>query len=181
MIKISFESLDDDMFLNLYNTLVRPLLEYCVHAWSPYLQRDITLLENVQRRATRLVRRLKNKDYETRLKELKLTKLEDRRTRGDMILTYRLINGLEGIDYRKLFSLVNTPYDTRGHSKRIARTLLNLEVRRNFFSRRVIEKWNEKLTEFEVSAPSTKVFKERYDEMEKLRQQARSESDSVVR
>ncbi|CAL4122992.1 unnamed protein product, partial [Meganyctiphanes norvegica] len=101
MIKISFESLDDDMFLNLYNTLVRPLLEYCVHAWSPYLKRDITLLENVQRRATRLVRRLKNMDYETRLKELKLTKLEDRRTRGDMILTYRLINGLEGIDYRK--------------------------------------------------------------------------------
>ena len=181
MIKISFESLDDDMFLNLYNTLVRPLLEYCVHAWSPYLKRDITLLENVQRRATRLVRRLKNKDYETRLKELKLTKLEDRRTRGDMILTYRLINGLEGIDYRKFFSLVNTPYDTRGHSKRIARTLLNLEVRRNFFSRRVIEKWNEKLTEYEVSAPSTKVFKERYDEMEKIRQQARSESDSVAR
>ena len=181
MIKISFESLDDDMFLNLYNTLVRPLLEYCVHAWSPYLQRDITLLENVQRRATRLVRRLKNMDYETRLKELKLTKLEDRRTRGDMILTYRLINGLEGIDYRKFFSLVNTPYDTRGHSKRIARTLLNLEVRRNFFSRRVIEKWNEKLTEYEVSAPSTKVFKERYDEMEKIRQQARSESDSVAR
>ncbi|CAL4067024.1 unnamed protein product [Meganyctiphanes norvegica] len=135
MIKISFESLDDDMFLNLYNTLVRPLLEYCVHAWSPYLQRDITLLENVQRRTTRLVRILKNKDYETRLKELKLTKLEDRRTRGDMILTYRLINGLEGIDYRKFFLLVNTPYDTRGHSKRIARTLLNLEVRRNFFSR----------------------------------------------
>ena len=59
LIKISFECMDDNMFLNLYNTLIRPLLEYCVQAWSPYLQKDITLLENVQRRAAKLVRRQK--------------------------------------------------------------------------------------------------------------------------
>ena len=96
LIKISFESIDEDMFKNLYNTLIRPLLEYCVQAWSPHLRKDIDLLENVQRRATKLVWRLKNMDYETRLKELNLTSLEDRRTRGDMIYTYRLINGWKG-------------------------------------------------------------------------------------
>ena len=56
LIKISFESIDKDMFKTLYNTLIRPLLEYCVHAWSPHLGKDITLLENVQRRATKMVR-----------------------------------------------------------------------------------------------------------------------------
>ena len=165
LIKISFESLDDVMFSNLYNTLIRPLLEYCVQAWSPHLRKDIELLENVQRRATKLVRRLRNMEYEVRLKELKLTSLEDRRTRGDMILTYRLINGMEGVDYHKFFSLVNNPYNLRGHSKKIARTNLNLDVRKYFFSRRVIEKWNS-LTEYEISAPSTAVFKKRYDEIE---------------
>ena len=103
---------------------------------------------------------LRNMEYEVRLKELKLTSLEDRRTRGDMILTYRLINGMEGVDYRKFFSLVDNPYNLRGHSKKIARTNLNLDVRKYFFSRRIIEKWNS-LTKYEISAPSTAVFKKR--------------------
>merc|ERR1711872_845753 len=113
LIKISFECMDENMFLNLYNTLIRPLLEYCVQAWSPYLQKDITLLENVQRRATKLVRRLKDKEYEERLRELKLTKLEDRRKRGDMIPTYRLLRGEEGIDYNKIFTLSDDHYNLR--------------------------------------------------------------------
>ena len=52
IIKRSFEFLDKEIFLALYLTLVRPLLEYAVQCWSPYLQRDIDLLERVQRRAT---------------------------------------------------------------------------------------------------------------------------------
>ena len=40
LMKISFENMDKDMFLPLYNTLIRPLLEYCVHAWSPSLVKE---------------------------------------------------------------------------------------------------------------------------------------------
>ena len=156
------------MFTNLYNTLIRPLLEYCVQAWSPHLIKDINLLENVQRRATKLVWRLRNMEYEDRLVALNLTSLEDRRTRGDMIYTYRLINGLEGVDYSKFFSLENHHYNLRGHSKKIAKTNMSLDVRRFFFSRRVIEKWNS-LTEDEVSATSTAAFKAKYDKLEKNR------------
>ena len=65
LIKISFESIDKEMFLTLYKTLVRPLLEYCVHAWSPHYETDITLLENVQRRATKMVRDLSHLSLET--------------------------------------------------------------------------------------------------------------------
>ena len=166
LIKISFETLDDDMFKNLYNTLIRPLLEYCVQVWSPHMQKDIELLENVQRRATKLVWRLRNMEYDERLKELKLTRLEDRRIRGDMILTYRLINGKENVDYRKFFTLVDDHYDLRGHKKKIERTNMSLDVRRYFFSRRVVKKWNS-LSEDEVKAPSTAAFKRIYDKKEK--------------
>ena len=169
LIKISFENIDEDMFKVLYNTLIRPLIEYCVQAWSPYQQKDIILLENVQRRATKLVSKLRNKEYEDRLKDLKLTKLEDRRIRGDMILTYRLLNGKEDLDYRKFFVLSGTRYNLRCHRRKLVRTFEHLNVRRNFFSKRIIEKWNS-LTDHEVTAPSTAVFKERYDLMEESRQ-----------
>ena len=90
--------MDKNMFLDLYKGLVRPLSEYCMQAWSPYKRKHIDLIEGVQRRATRLVpefrrifydRKLKlwrRMTYEERLAELQLTKLEDRRIRGDMIV-----------------------------------------------------------------------------------------------
>ena len=166
LIKISFESVEETkdvkMFSNLYYTLIRPHLEYCVQAWSPHLKKDIEILENVQRRATKLVRQYSHLEYVETLDKLGLTKLEDRRTRGDMILTFRLINGHEGIDYQKFFTLLNSPYNLRRHSKTIERSTLNLDVRKFFYSRRVIEKWNS-LSEYEVSAPSTAAFKRRYD------------------
>ena len=172
LIRISFESLEENenvkMFSSLYNTLIRPLLEYCVQAWSPRHKKDILLLENVQRRATKLVRQYKDLPYEERLKRLNLTKLEDRRERGDMILAYRLINGHEDIDYRKFFTLRDSPYNLRGHSKTIEKSNNRLNVRTTFFSNRIVNKWNS-LSEYEIAAPSTSAFKKRFDKMEKNR------------
>ena len=82
MIRVSFAYLNIPMFLNLYTSLVRPLIEYCVQIWSPYKIKYIKLLEGVDRRATRLVSQLKGNTYEVRLKNLGLTSLEDRRKRG---------------------------------------------------------------------------------------------------
>ena len=44
----------------LYKTLVLPHLEYCIQAWRPFLQKGIDKLENVQRRALKMIRNFHN-------------------------------------------------------------------------------------------------------------------------
>ena len=90
------------MFMNLYPVLVRPLIEYCMQVWSPHMQKHIDLLEGVQKRATKLVPELRNMTYEKRLEKLGLTSLEDRRIRGDMIETYKIMTGKNDVS-RDLF------------------------------------------------------------------------------
>ena len=49
------------------------------------------------------------------LEALKLTSLEKRRLRGDLIEVFRLVTGKENIDYTCLFQLDDASYDTRGY------------------------------------------------------------------
>ena len=56
----SFTYLDKDMFLALYKSLVRPHLEYLTTVWSPMYKKDAMILENTQRRATKMANSLSN-------------------------------------------------------------------------------------------------------------------------
>ena len=51
------------------------------------------MLEKVQRRATKMIPKLRNISYEIRLKEYGLTTLETRRLRGDQIEVFQILNG----------------------------------------------------------------------------------------
>ena len=94
MIKRSFIVRDKNVLLQLYKSLGRPHLEYSIQAWRPHFQKDIDLLEGVQRRATKPIPDLEDKSHEDRLRCLNLTTLETRRIGGDLIEVLKIFKGL---------------------------------------------------------------------------------------
>ena len=76
------------------------------------------VLERVQMRATKLVREFAELPYKLRLQKLGIHSLYCRRQRGDLIETYKILNGYYDIDWSKLF-ILNTYQTTRGHSMKL--------------------------------------------------------------
>ena len=53
-----------EVIMKLYKSYVRPHLEYCIQAWKPHQNGDISMLESVQKRATRMISGLNRLSYE---------------------------------------------------------------------------------------------------------------------
>ena len=86
--------------------------------WSPYLRKDILVLEGVQRRFTRLIPEMRELAYEERLSRLGLYSLEFRRLRGDLIEVYKIMKRLDRVEAARFFPLTMETR-TRGHSLKI--------------------------------------------------------------
>ena len=97
-IKRTFKYITPQSFLILYKTYIRPHLEYCTPAWSPFLAKDIDIIEKVQHRSTKLVAALADLPYEDRLRHLDLYSLYCRRQRADLITIYKLLHNKIQID-----------------------------------------------------------------------------------
>ena len=96
-IKHTFKTLDKDSFLRLYKGIIRPHLEYASVIWSPRWKKDKNALEQVQRRATRLVHGLSHLSYPQRLARLQLPTLEYWRQRADIIQAFKIIRGFDSV------------------------------------------------------------------------------------
>lgn len=135
----SLISRNSEVMLKIYKSMIRPHLEYCVQLWSPLPSHGnwgvILAIENVQRKFTRLIDNIGLLPYKVRLEKLGLTTLLERRARGDLIETFKIVNGLS--DYgSNLFKF------SRSGANLISKPGDQHKLRHAFFSRRVINYWN---------------------------------------
>jgi len=94
IIQRKFAYISRNCFVILYKSLVRSHLKYANSVWYPKRKTDIDKLEQVQKRATKLIPQLSNKSYSDRLKNLNLPTLKYRHYRGDMIELFKIIKGI---------------------------------------------------------------------------------------
>ena len=158
-------SRDQYVMVSLYKSLIRPHLEYCVQAWSPvprYGNWSVILeIEGVQRSFTRMIEGIGLLTYKERLTTLNLTTLLERRMRGDLIETFKVVSGIA--DYGT---------DLFNHS-RSGRTLVSRSFptgydtrRSDFFSQRVLQYWN-RLPRDVKDSSNVIMFKNRLDAFRK--------------
>ena len=122
----------------MYKSLVRPHLEYCCSVWNPHFRKDIELIEEVQRRATKLVKDVEHLHYNDRLEHLGLMCLHTRRNRSDLIDTYKIINGIYSVKTELFFD-----YDQsgrRGHSNKLFKRRSRLDIRKFAFSNIIVDR-----------------------------------------
>ena len=101
MIRRNITNRSSEGMLILYNTLVRPILDYCIPVWRRHAKKDIFKLEKVQKRFTKMIEGLNKKTYEQRICKLGITTLEDRHYRADMLQVYKILN-----DGKNMYPLV---------------------------------------------------------------------------
>jgi ribonuclease P/MRP protein subunit RPP40 len=161
IIKRNFNQLDKASFIMLYKSLVRSQLEYAHAVWSPYKSSLILDIEKVQMRATKMVSGCKSLTYIERLKFLRLPTLKFRRLRGDMLETFKILNGMYDPDLVPTFSM-STNIRTRGHTLKLEVERAKYDLRKYSFTSRVVSVWNT-LSEDIVRAKSINSFKNKLD------------------
>ena len=130
---------DKIIMATIYRCLVRPHLEYCVQCWCPTPRYGnwglILSIEKVQRKFTRLVNDIGTLSYGARLKSLKLTTLAERRMRGDLIETFKVVRGF--VNYgQSLFKVSRSGLNLLSRGNKVSRS------RKDFLGERVVNYWN---------------------------------------
>ena len=161
LIRRKFTYMDKNIFLTLYKSLIRSNLDYGNLIYYPHTKKNKQILENAQRRATRLLPELRELPYELRLRELHLPTLEYRRKRFDLIQTFKIIRQIDNIDSSVFFKFSST--DLRGHEYKLEKPRAKKSSRLHSFSHRVVSAWNS-LPSSIVTASSVEVFKNRLDQ-----------------
>ena len=159
LIKRSFTYLTPQLFKQLFTSFVRPHLEYGQVIWFPKLRKHANIIENVQRRATKIVAACSNLSYEARLEQIGIPTLEYRRKVGDMIEIFKHLHLYDKQSIPKRLNHRARP--TRQHDFELERNFGNdgfRGVQTNFFYFPSIKEWND-LTPEVVNSKSVLAFR----------------------
>ena len=113
----------------LYQSIIRPALEYSSPVWNPWYKQDIDKLEKVQRKCLKLCPN-----------EIEIDSLEKRREFTDCVETYKIVHNRYKTPASVYFK--KPACELCGHTQKLMKQYSRTEVRKNFFSNRVIDTWN---------------------------------------
>ena len=143
-----------------YTSLIRPTPEYASAAWPPFLTKDISALERVQRKAARFCSQNYNgyASVTDMIRDFGWTTLETRRRQFRLTLMYKLNHGLIDIDRRKYLIQHSESRKRGGHQFKFRAPYANKDVFKFSFVPKTIADWNY-LPEAIVSSISLETFK----------------------
>ena len=121
------------------------------------------ILENAQRRATRLVPEFLGLTYKERLMELNLPTLDYRRKRFDIIQVFKIVHNIDDIDMNVFFTFTDNSH-LRGHNLKLHKLRANKSVKLNSFAIRNIPVWNS-LPSDVVNSKTVLEFKTKLDKL----------------
>ena len=160
----AFQCREVGFLVKIYKTYIRPVLEYNSPIWSPHSLILMKRLENVQRSFTRRIPGLSSLPYFQRLNCLKLDSLELRRMRRDLCEAYKIIHAKNDLKFEDFFTTIEADR-TRGHNFRLRKPRYRLDVRKHYFSMRIISIWNW-LPEEVVGSFSFQIFRNRLEKVD---------------
>jgi hypothetical protein len=158
----AFTSSNRATMCSLFNTFIRPVLEYATPVWSPYLLKDIDNIEGVQRFFTRSLPCLSGVSYPNRLILLRLPSLELRRIHTDCIMLYKLTHNLVSMPFHNMFSLRShihtTSMSLRGNSLMLNLPRCKTVACQNCYFVRTVNYWNS-MQDAVITASTLSMFK----------------------
>ena len=154
----SFATKTPALLFQLFETYVRPILEFSCEVWDPTLLTLIKEIETVQRQFTKRIYNrvgLTDISYEDRLAALETTTLEKRRQAAGLSFIYKMVLREVDLQFNEFFQRSLRTERSRNHSYFILFPRSNLEVFKSSFMVRYINKWNQLPPQFFSSINSS--------------------------
>ena len=121
--------------INCYKALVKPILEYAAIVWSPYIQKDIDKVEQVQRCAARFI--FNNYSYLASISEMLIdlnwATLTHSRREQKAVMLYKIVHHLVDIPASNYLIPIATSDITRGHHERFLQPSTTINLYLNLF------------------------------------------------
>lgn len=147
---------------NCYKSLIKPILEYACVVWAPYTDKDISLIESVQRRAARFVfnNYSSYSSVSEMIQRLNWKPLAHCRNQLKAITIFKIIHNFIDIPADIHLIPVSSGHYTRGHQMRFQQPMTRINSYLHSFFPSSIKIWNS-LSDDIISCTTLEQFKQK--------------------